>query len=487
MNRASGILLHISSLPSAGGVGALGRCAHEFAAFLERAGQKYWQVLPVGPTSYGDSPYQSFSSFAGNPYFVDPETLCKQGLLLPAELAALPSSREVDYAALYLERPRLLRKAFSRADAELLKKAEAYAQDNQSWLDDYALFSALKEEFGGAPWYTWERALSRREPDALAQHRQKLAKEIQYHKFVQYLFDAQWKLLKSACQKHGVRIMGDLPFYSALDSADVWANPQWFQMDEGMRPALVAGVPPDYFSPTGQLWGNPVYDWDALREDGYGWWIRRIDACAQRFDALRIDHFRGFESFFAIPYGAQDARGGHWEPGPGVSLLDALCGWFPETEFIAEDLGVLTEEVYDLLAHTGWPGMKVLQFAFDSPDFTDYLPHTFDQNCVAYTGTHDNQTLSGWYQSVSRPVRSRARAYFGLNAKEGEIFGLLRGYLASPARLCVSQLQDWLMLGDHARMNTPSTLGSNWRWRLDRIPDDSLASDMFEMTRRYGR
>lgn len=464
----------ISSLPSPYGIGTLGAAAREFADFLVRGGQSCWQILPVGPTSYGDSPYQSFSSFAGNPYFIDLDLLAEQGLLKPEEYRGLDwggDPRVVDYRILYENRFPVLRLACSRLRPEDLARLSQACGDLSGWLEDYALFMALKQSHGGRPWLEWPQGERLRRPEALAEAREKLAGEIAFWKRVQLLFFSQWRELKSYANGRGLSIIGDLPIYVSIDSADVWASPEQFQLDRDGRPTEVAGCPPDGFSADGQLWGNPLFDWEAMKTDGYRWWIRRIDAQFRLFDTLRIDHFRGFDEYYAIPAGDSTARNGHWRPGPGIGFFRAVEAALGPRDIIAEDLGFLTPSVRKLLEDTGYPGMKVLEFAFDSRDTGGgYLPHCYTPHCVAYTGTHDNDTILGWMASAPAEDVALARAYLRLNEQEGYHWGMMRSAWASVAGLAVMQFQDLLGLGGEARMNTPSTLGENWRWRA--LPED---------------
>lgn len=485
MQRAAGVLLPVFSLPTPYGVGALGDTARAFIDFLQRARQSYWQLLPVGPTSAGDSPYQSFSTYAGNPYFIDLDTLIAQGLLTRAEVDAAcagAQSARVDYGYLYYTRLTLLRKAFARADRA---PAEAFALE-QGWARDYAMFMAIKGHFDGAPLWEWPADIRRREPDALAHYGAFLAEEVAFHLFLQQKFFEQWAALKRYANEHGVRIIGDVPIYVARDSADLWTEPGQFALDEDLAPTEVAGVPPDYFSSTGQLWGNPLYNWQRMAEDGYAWWKRRMTAAGRMFDVVRIDHFRGLESYWAVPAGAPTAASGHWVPGPGRALIDAIRPCVQDV--IAEDLGYLTDDVRALLAYSGFPGMKVLEFAFDAREPADYQPHRYPQNCVAYTGTHDNDTVAGWLKAAPHEAVAYAVSYLGLNSEEGRYRGMLRGILQSNAALAIAQMQDYLGLGSEARINTPSTLGGNWQWRL--LPGqltDALAQDMAAMAARYDR
>ena len=492
MERSSGILLPISALPSPYGIGTLGKAAYHFVDTLEKAEQRWWQILPVGPTSYGDSPYQSFSTFAGNPYFIDLESLCEEGLLDREEVKAVDwgsDPQKADYEKIYNSRFLLLEKAKQcgwEKDAEAIKW---FTEENQSWLPDYALYMALKRHFGMKAWTEWEDADIRlRKKEALEIYRDKLAEEVELFIYIQYLFFKQWDALRAYAKERNVGIIGDMPIYVAMDSADVWAEPHWFQLDEKNVPREVAGVPPDYFTADGQLWGNPLYDWDAMQEDGYGWWIRRIAGAEKLYDVIRIDHFRGLESYWAVPYGDTHARNGHWVKGPGMALISVLKEKFPNVAFIAEDLGFLTAEVQQLLKDSGFPGMKVLEFAFDSREPSDYLPHTYTPHCVCYVGTHDNETVMAWKEAAAPEDIEMARKYLGLNEEEGFHWGIIRGGMSSVAELFVAQMQDFLALGAEARMNTPSKLGGNWQWRLTegQITED-LIERIADMTRLYGR
>ncbi len=490
MDRHSGILLHISSLPSPYGIGTLGREAYAFADFLRAAGQKYWQLLPLGPTSYGDSPYQSFSTFAGNPYFIDLDLLAEDGLLSSSDLAADwgGDPRQVDYGKIYAARFGLLRRAFQTGYPRDREAVEAFSRENK-WLDNYALYMALKARFGMKSWLDWpDEDLRLRREKALEQAREELAEDIRFYVYLQHLFFKQWDALREYIHSLGIRIIGDLPIYVAMDSADVWAEPEFFQLGEGNVPTEVSGVPPDYFSADGQLWGNPLYDYERMKADGYGWWIRRVEGAGRLFDVIRIDHFRGLESYWAVPYGETTAKNGRWRKGPGMDLVGTLTNWFPNLSFIAEDLGFLTPEVHRLLADSGLPGMKVLEFAFDAREPSNYLPHTYDRHCVCYVGTHDNETVEQWRWQADRADVTFARKYLGLNDAEGFHWGMIRGGMASVADTFVVQMQDCLGLGPEGRMNTPGTGWGNWRWRL--LPGEAspaLAKKLYHYTRMYGR
>lgn len=486
--RESGLLLHISSLPSPGGIGTFGRAAYAFVDFLKRSGVGIWQMLPLGPTGYGDSPYQSFSTFAGNPYFIDLEQLCADGLLAAAEIAfSDPEPCRVDYGRLYETRYPLLRQAFSRADAALLQRVDGFASA-RPWVDDYALFMALKAEFGGKPWTEWPMALRRREPGAMADCRARLAPEIAFQRFMQYLFDAHWSRLRAYAAAQGVRLMGDLPIYVSMDSADVWSAPEAFQLDSDYRPTAVAGVPPDYFSADGQLWGNPLYDWDAMARSGYRWWIERMRAAAEKFDIVRLDHFIGFANYYAVPADSDTARVGEWRIGPGMPLFDAIRSALPQLRLVAEDLGVVSDRVLALKAEAGFPGMKVLDFAFGSGADNWHLPHNATRACVLYTGTHDNEPIRGWWASAPEHERAYAAAYLGLAGEADLCESMIRLAYASVADTVIVPMQDYLELGTEGRMNRPSTLGGNWAWRMpEDAASDALSARIAHFNRTFGR
>ncbi len=488
--RSCGVLLPLFSLPSKHGIGTLGRAAYEFIDFLAAAGQSWWQILPVGPAGSGDSPYQSFSSFAGNAYFIDLDLLAEDGLLTESEIAAADrggsDAQCVDYDALREKRMPLLRLAAQRGLERGGRDFDAFCRGNEGWLSDFALYMALKEHFGGA-WIEWPEDIRLHRPEAVESCGAALRDDVRIHSYVQYLFYRQWDALRSYAHEHGIGIIGDMPIYVPLDSADVWAEPEFFQLDEKNMPTEVAGVPPDYFSDEGQLWGNPLYDWDAMRSDGYGWWIRRVDGASKLYDMLRIDHFRAFESYWAVPCTAESAKLGRWRSGPGMDLVGRLTAWFGNVQFIAEDLGVLTPEVHKLLADSGLPGMKVLEFAFDPDSLSDYLPHRYTENCVCYAGTHDNNTLRGWIDGEKAETIAFACEYLGTDSNE-LADAVLRAGMRSKAGLFVAQMQDWLGLGSEARMNTPGTVGGNWSWRMKRgSTTGELAEKMRRMAYIYGR
>ncbi len=490
--RQSGILMPVSSLPSPYGIGTLGAEAWRFADFLAAGGQSCWQLLPVGPTGFGDSPYQSFSSFAGNPYFIDLDLLAGEGLLEPPEFQELPwgdDPAKVDYGLLYTTRFPVLRKACTRLLTQERPDFAAFCREQADWLEDYALFMALKEAHGGVSWFEWPQELRLRLPGAMERARAELAEETAFWQAVQYLFFRQWRDLKRHANGLGISIIGDLPIYVAGDSADVWANPEQFQLDEDGLPTEVAGCPPDGFSADGQLWGNPLFDWERMKEEGYAWWLRRISFQFQLYDTLRIDHFRGFDSYYAIPYGATTARNGRWRPGPGIDFFRTVNKTLGKKNIIAEDLGFLTPSVCKLLKDSGYPGMKVLEFAFDSRDpDSGFLPHRYPAHCVAYAGTHDNGTGQGWIASAPKKDTAFAKAYLRLNKREGYHWGMIRSVWASPADLAVIQFQDLLGLGSEARMNIPSTLGTNWRWRtLPGTYNETLSRRLRRETQIYQR
>lgn len=490
--RASGILMHVTSLPGPYGVGTMGGEARRFVDFLERAGQKYWQVLPLSPTGYGDSPYQSFSTYAGNHYLIDLNCLIEEGLLRKEEVETVQwsaSEDRVDFGTLYENRNKILYKAYERFIGMPNRAFHQFIRQQQDWLQDYALFMALKEEFQGQDWLSWPDGLRLRQPETIAQYREKLKYRIAFQYFLQFKFFEQWNKLRSYAKARGVRIIGDVPIYVPLDSADVWSNHQLFQLDENRRPKLVAGVPPDAFTADGQLWGNPLYDWKQMKLTGYSWWIRRLEAAANMYDVVRLDHFRGFESYWAVPAGDDTARNGQWLPGPGRSFIETIQKRLHGLDFIAEDLGYLTPEVRQLQQESGYPGMKVLEFAFDAREPSDYQPHRYTRDSVCYTGTHDNQTMRQWFDEAKAGDLTYAKQYMGLNQEEGYVWGMIRGGMSSVSDLFVAQMQDYLELGAEARMNFPGTLSNkNWTWRAqgDMITT-ALADRIREITRIFDR
>ncbi len=493
MNRCSGILMPVFSLPSPYGIGTLGKAAYDFADFLHAAGQHCWQMLPLGPTSYGDSPYQSFSTYAGNPYFIDLELLIEDGLLTRDEVESQnwgTNPRYVDYGRIYESRFAVLQKAKDRGWERDQAEVAAFQAENCRWLPDYALYMACKRHFGMRSWTEWDDAdiRLRRSPEVLEQYRTLLREDVELFTYLQFLFFRQWNRLRDYLHSLDIQVIGDLPIYVAMDSADVWAEPECFQLDDQCVPTEVSGVPPDYFSADGQLWGNPLYAWDRMQADGFGWWIRRVDGASKLYDVIRIDHFRGFDAYWAVPYGETTAKNGHWVKGPGMSLVGVLTSWFPQLRFIAEDLGYPTPGVQQLLQDSGLPGMKVLEFAFDPREPSNYLPHKYGTNCICYTGTHDNETLTQWCESASPEVDAYARRYLKIKKSDDLADAIIRAGMQSKAALFVAQMQDYLELGAGCRMNKPSTLGGNWEWRLlSGELTDSLADRIYDAVRIYGR
>ncbi len=492
--RASGILLPVSSLPSRYGIGGFTKEAYDWIDYLEETGQTMWQILPLGHTSYGDSPYQPFSTTAGNPYFVSLEELVEDGLLTREECdaAALGTNPSyVDYAKQFENRYPLLYKAYERDRERDQSGFEAFFAKEADWLPDYALFMAIKKLHGMRSWSEWEEPYRRRDAATIEQARIDLADDISFYAHIQYWFFRQWERLKAYAGEHHIRIFGDLPIYVAFDSVDVWTHPELFQMDESLYPTAVAGVPPDYFSEDGQLWGNPLYDWERHKETGYTWWIDRIRHAKTLYDLIRIDHFRGLDEYYAVPYGNETARQGEWLPGPGMDLIRAIRGCMPDVEFIAEDLGVMSETVEELLEESGLPGMKVVEFAFDSDCDNAFLPHNYETtNCVVYTGTHDNATLLQFLTECDETVRTNIENYLD---RPGETVprqcdDLIRLAMLSIGKYCIIPMQDYLHLGAEARVNFPSTLGKNWEWRLTAdLLTEPVADAIKKVTRISGR
>lgn len=488
--RESGILMHITSLPNNYGIGTMGKCAYDFIDFLDAAGQSYWQILPLNPTGFGDSPYQAFSSCAGNPYLIDLDILVEEGLLLQEEITSVQWERDterVDFGIMYECRLRILEKAFERFTPT--PAYEAFVSSNSHWLKDYGLFMALKAHFGGEPWLNWPEEIKLRVPESLNEMETQLQDKVAFFQFLQYQFRIQWDKLRRYAAQKNIRVVGDVPIYVPLDSADVWANPASFQLDENRYPTRVAGCPPDAFTEDGQLWGNPLYNWDLMKETGYQWWIRRLKAAKSLYDVIRLDHFRGFESYWSIPYGDATAKNGCWVKGPGMEFLGVVKQELPELEFIAEDLGYLTEEVHQMQKEFGFPGMKVLQFAFDSREESDYIPHLYPVDSVCYTGTHDNATMQQWFDEAGSADLTLAKTYLGLNTEEGYVWGVIRGAMGSVSRLCIVPMQDYLSLGKHTRMNQPGLLSSaNWTWRATpEALSNALAAKIRQITCLYGR
>ena len=497
MKRSAGILLAISSLPSNYGIGTFGKAAYDFADFLEAAGQKFWQMLPLGPTSFGDSPYQSFSTFAGNPYYVDLDMLIEDGLLKKEEVDAFDwgdsnngNSQRVDYEKIYNARFSVLEKAKERGWEEYLDEIETWRRDNAEWIENYALFMALKRHFNMCSWLDWpEDDIRKHEDAAVERYREVLKDDIELYVFIQYLFFKQWNKLRDYIHSKGLKIIGDIPIYVAMDSSDAWAERRFLQFDEDGYPLKVGGVPPDYFNADGQLWGNPLYDWEKIEADGYGWWIRRIGAVTRLFDVIRFDHFRALDEYWAVPFGSPTAVTGEWIKGPGIKFINMLNSWFLGTEFIAEDLGILGPSVHELVEESTWPGMKVLQFAF-SPDVdSEYLPHNHVENSICYTGTHDNNTCLGWFGEAGEDEIKKAVTYLGLNEKEGYVKGFIRAGMGSVAKLFVAPMQDYLEQGDECRMNLPGVTNcGNWQYRMQKgLATKELAGEIAEITKLYGR
>ncbi len=490
--RKSGILMHISSLPSEYGIGKMGKSAYDFVDFLVKAGVKCWQILPLSPTSYGDSPYQSFSVYAGNPYFIDFDTLRQEGLLKKSDYVDLKwqdSDKQVNYSKIYNNCYKVLKAAYKTYRHDLSQRYKDFADENSYWLDDYALFMALKFKNDGKPWYEWDSKLAQRDPKALKKVSEDLNKDIEFFKFIQYKFFSQWTNLKKYANDKGIEIIGDMPIYVSYDSVDVWVSPELFLLDKNKKPLDVAGCPPDEFAITGQLWGNPIYDWEYHKKQNYQWWINRLKFSVSIYDILRIDHFRGFESFYAIPYGNETAENGEWRKGPGAALFKAAEKELGELNIIAEDLGFITEDVRSMLSEVGYPGMKVMQFAFGNGSADENLPHNFtDSNCIAYTGTHDNETLRGWVNSLSADALKHCMVYLGVKKKKDIPKGIVREAWKSVADIAVAQMQDFLNSDPSERMNTPSVLGGNWQFRTRESDfSDKLAKKIMKINKLYNR
>ena len=489
--RASGILLPVSAIPSRFGIGTFSKEAYEFVDFLAQAGQRYWQILPLGPTGYGDSPYQSFSTFAGNPYYIDLEQLIEKGWLTEADCENVDyGSHEayVDYEKIYFSRFKVLFKAFQNSRIEKDPEFAAFISENKVWLEDYALYMAIKDSKGGISWAEWEEDIKLREEKSLLIYKEELKEQVLFYQFQQFLFQKQWMKLKEYANEKGILIVGDIPIYVAFDSADTWANPELFQLDEACIPVAVAGCPPDAFSATGQLWGNPLYRWDYHKETGFAWWLRRMEHSFKLYDVVRIDHFRGFDEYYAIPYGDQTAEFGHWEQGPGYDLFKTMKEKLGNKPVIAEDLGFLTPSVLKLVKKTGYPGMKILQFAFDASETSSYLPHNYQANSVVYTGTHDNDTTLGWFKQLNRHDRAFAKKYLDIRSNKEIEWKFIRAALSCVSDMAIIPMQDYLGLGSEARINTPSTLGDNWKWRMVQGQlGEELALKIYDTCKLYGR
>jgi len=491
--RKCGILLPIFSLPSKYGIGTISKEAYDFVDFLKAAGQHYWQILPIGPTGYGDSPYQSFSTFAGNPYFIDVDEFVKAGWITAADCKkySCECPDGIDYEGLYNKRFLLLRKAYENSNIASDKGFKAFCKKNSFWLEDYALYMSIKSSLNGQAWTEWEEDIKLRKPEAVAKYTKEFAKEIEFYKFQQYFFAKQWMDLKKYANKSGVDIIGDIPIYVAFDSSDVWANPELFDLNKENIPNAVAGCPPDCFSATGQLWGNPLYRWDYHKKTGFDWWLKRIGFCFDLYDVVRIDHFRGFDEYYAIPYGNETAEFGKWKKGPGYSLFKAINENLGEKPIIAEDLGFLTDSVRALVKKTGYPGMKILQFAFGGDSDSEYLPHNLSNNSIIYTGTHDNETTRGWYLNALKNDKKCAKFvedYTGENDESKMAMAFIRMAYGSVVDTCIIPMQDYLNLDNSARINMPSTLGGNWAWRMKKgDASKALAKEIIALKKLYNR
>ncbi len=488
--RCSGVIMHISSLPDKHGTGKMGRAAYGFADWLEKAGQSIWQILPLSPTSFGDSPYQSFSVNAGNPYFIDFETLEKEGLLESKEYESLDWGKcgDIDYEKVFKNTFPVLKKAYDRFAKKPDIEYNKFCEENK-WLGSYSLFMALKDEHKGASWDKWEKELVFRKPSAIKAAQKRLAKEIDFYSFLQYEFFKQWEELRSYANSKGIEILGDIPIYVAYDSVEVWERPELFYLDRDKKPVEVAGCPPDCFTPLGQLWGNPIYNWEEIKKDGYRFWIDRIAAAQKLYDIIRIDHFRGFDSFYSIPFGSENAINGKWNKGVGIDLFKAVKEALGQVNIVAEDLGFITKSVERLLKKSGYPGMKVLEFGFEPGGKSEYLPHNFkSSNCVCYTGTHDNDTALGWANTLKGEELKYAKEILGVKTRNAMPQAMIKLAWSSIADRAIAQMQDILGLDSKARMNIPSTLGTNWKWQAD--PEDftdELAIKLHRLTENYNR
>ena len=492
--RQSGVLMHISSLPGKYGIGSFGQSAYDFVDFLVRTKQRYWQILPLGTTSYGDSPYQSFSAFAGNTYFIDFDILIEEGLLNEVDVKGADfgdDPRKVDYAKIFDARRPIMEKAVARfLKADDLSDYESFVEQNAVWLEVFAEYMAIKEHFDNLAWTEWpDEAIRRREAASLASYREKLADKLTYHRVTQYLFFKQWLRLKAYANEHHIEIVGDMPIYVAADSADVWAQPHFFKTDAVGKPTCVAGCPPDEFSETGQLWGNPIYDWEAMDKDGYAWWIERLRESFKIYDIVRIDHFRGFESYWEVPAGSETSASGKWVKGPDYKLFAAVKEALGDLNIIAEDLGFMTDEVIELRERTGFPGMKILQFAFNPDDESIDSPHLAPNNSVMYTGTHDNNTVLGWYKDeIDDATRQYMAQYTNRKEYETVPHAMLRTIFASVSFMAIATMQDLLELDSAARMNYPSTIGGNWTWRMTAEElNPIIEGELYSLTKTYRR
>ena len=499
MKRYTGVLLSVTSLPSKYGIGCFDQSAYDFVDWLEKSGQRYWQILPLGATSHGgsdDSPYQSYSAFAGNPYFISLEALIEEGVLSAEECDDVDFGSDpatVDYDKLHENRFALLRKAYERSNINASHAFHKFMQENAWWLNDYALFMALKNFFGEKPYLEWPEDIRMHWGFALDYYNEHLYFDVEFQKYMQFKFYEQWTALKEYANKKHIEIVGDIPIYVSPDGADVWAHPELFQLNESNKSTQIAGCPPDNFSADGQVWGNPLYRWEYHKETGFAWWIARMRQSFKLYDLVRIDHFRGFDEYFSIPAGSATAKDGHWEKGPGMALFNRMEAEIAECNVIAEDLGLMTEGVRKLVKDSGYPNMKVTQFAFELEDqggSNEYLPHNYETNCVVYTGTHDNETVAGWLAGMSKEQRKLVRTYLNdPKVTEKELYRVfINMTMASCARTCIVPIQDWLGLDNTCRMNQPGTVGKNWRWRLapGQVTEE-LGEYMLTIAKRYGR
>ena len=497
MERACGVLLPIFSLPSKYGIGCFSKEAYDFVDFLQEAGQTYWQILPLGPTSYGDSPYQSFSTFAGNPYFIDLEDLIAKGWINRkdcdtvdwGETDCANGSDYVDYSIVFKNRYKVLHQAFKKSNILNDSRYLKFVKKNAKWLNNYAAYMAIKEAHNLVSYLEWEDDIKLRKKDALAKWTQKCSDSIEFHKFLQFLFYEQWAKLKKYANSKGIKIIGDIPIYVSMDSADTWADPKLFQLDAKGCPTRVAGCPPDYFSADGQLWGNPLYDWEYNKKTGYAWWIERFKKSFELYDIVRVDHFRGFDEYYSIPYGDKNAKGGKWVKGPGYDLFRTVKEQLGDKPIIAEDLGFITPSVRRLIKKCGYPGMKIMTYGFDPKEDSEHTPYTYDKNIVVYTGTHDNDTITAWFTKILKPCdREYIRKYMNFKGNKDVAWNYIRCGMASVADTAVFPMQDYLGLGNEAKINTPSTIGNNWKWRM--VPEmlnSELALKMKELAQVYHR
>ena len=489
--RGSGILLHISSLPSNYGIGTLGKEAYNFVDFLKEAGQSYWQILPIGPTSFGDSPYQSPSTYAGNPYFIDFELLCEDGILEEQDYERYDWGQDeskVDYEKIYESRFKVLRRAYENGFKRDYSKVSKFIDKNKHWVEDYALFMAIKGNFNMTAYTTWDLDIRLGKSKAIKDYKDELKNEINFYIYMQYLFYKQWNNLKKYANFNKINIIGDIPIYVAQDSVDTWSNPKIFDLSEEKIPINVAGCPPDAFTDDGQLWGNPVYNWEELKDQNYKWWMDRIKAATETYDVVRIDHFRGFASFYAITNGAENARKGKWLKANGSELFKKVKDEIPKAKIIAEDLGYLTEDVYKLMEQVGFPGMKILLFGFGNNGNSEFIPYRINKNSVSYIGTHDNDTFLGWLENANENEIELAKTYMNLTEEEGYNWGIIRTLYGTQSETTIVQMQDILGLDNRARMNLPSTVGGNWQWRLTREQcSKELAKKLYNLNKIFGR